>query len=971
MKYIKIIIPALAALLCSAAAAKGIYRYTEVKGDPMHSRIYTLDNGLRVYMSVNHVTPRLQTYIAVKTGSRNDPPETTGLAHYLEHLMFKGTTHFGSSDVKAEAPLLDTIENRFESYRRIKDPAMRKRAYHEIDSISQLAARYNIPNEYDKMMAAIGSEGSNAYTSEDVTCYQENIPSNEIETWAKIQADRFMNMVIRGFHTELEAVYEEYNIGLASDGEKEWVALSRKLFPRHPYGTQTTIGTQEHLKNPSITNIKRYFSRYYVPDNVAICLSGDFDPDSVIRVIDRYFGPWKKSGNVTFPQYAPLPALTANIDTTVTGLEAPNVMLGWRTAAASALQRDTLEVIARMLSNGKAGLFDLGLNAPMRVMSAEAGLQSDHDYGIFLLEGTPKEGQSLEEVRSLMLSQIDRLKRGKFSDGLLPAVVNNMKLAYYQGLRSNEIRAGRFVSAFINDDDWEARVHAFDRISKMTKAQISEFARHFFSSGYVTVFKRQGNDTTIHKIEKPEITPIPTNNNRQSAFLREIVSTKTAPIEPRFADFKKDMTAGRTSRGLEFLYRKNNGDGLFSLTFHYPLGSENDSRLAVAADYLAYTGTGRLTNEEINSRFYSLACSYGIDVSADAVDISLSGLDSNMPQALSLLETLIRDAKADSASYRKYVGLLLKARSDARTNQRANFAALCDLGEYGTYNPHLNIMTQEQLQSADPQALLSLLSSLMDYRHTVMYFGPRDMKQVDRTLGKVHSIPQHFSEVPAAKPYLHEATHKTEVWLAHYDAKNIYMTMYHNEGRKWSPDKAAVEALFNEYFGGGMNAIVFQELREARGLAYSAGAHYAVPAVHPLSDAESFTTRIITQNDKMSDCISEFRTLLDSVPAREAGFTLARQNLMKTLATERTTYDGIFRKWLQAKRLGIDYDIDRKIYETLPKLSMSDLLSFARDNISRKPYRFLILGDENNLDIDALKKLGPVRKVTAGEIFGY
>lgn len=133
-------------------------------------------------------------------------------------------------------------------------------------------------------------------------------------------------MVIRGFHTELEAVYEEYNIGLANDGEKEWVALSKKLFPHHPYGTQTTIGTQEHLKNPSITNIKNYFNRYYVPNNVAICLAGDFDPDKTIAVIDKYFGDWKKSDNLSYPQYAPLPKLTAHVDTTVVGLEAPNII---------------------------------------------------------------------------------------------------------------------------------------------------------------------------------------------------------------------------------------------------------------------------------------------------------------------------------------------------------------------------------------------------------------------------------------------------------------------------------------------------------------------------------------------------------------------------------------------------------------------------------------------------------------------
>ncbi|MDD3388171.1 MAG: insulinase family protein, partial [Prevotella sp.] len=186
---------------CALSATAKDYHYETVARDPMQSRIYTLDNGLKVYLSVNKEKPRLQTYIAVRTGSRNDPAETTGLAHYLEHVMFKGTTHFGTSNAAVEAPLLDSIQNRYEAYRRLTDPEARRKAYHGIDSLSHLAAQYNIPNEYDKLMAGLGSEGSNAYTSNDVTCYQEDIPSNEIDNWAKIQSDRFKNMVIRGFHT--------------------------------------------------------------------------------------------------------------------------------------------------------------------------------------------------------------------------------------------------------------------------------------------------------------------------------------------------------------------------------------------------------------------------------------------------------------------------------------------------------------------------------------------------------------------------------------------------------------------------------------------------------------------------------------------------------------------------------------------------------------------------------------------------
>lgn len=239
MKFKSLIIASF--LFLGFGSQASAYNYETVKGDPMQTRIYTLPNGLKIYLSVNKEQPRIQTYIAVRTGSRNDPAETTGLAHYLEHLMFKGTHQFGTSDYAKEKPYLDDIERRYEHYRTVTDPAQRRVLYHEIDSVSQIAAKYFIPNEYDKLMSSIGANGTNAYTSTDVTCYVENIPSNEVENWARIQGDRFQNMVIRGFHTELEAVYEEFNISLTNDTRKEFAAIGKLLFPTHPYGVPIVV----------------------------------------------------------------------------------------------------------------------------------------------------------------------------------------------------------------------------------------------------------------------------------------------------------------------------------------------------------------------------------------------------------------------------------------------------------------------------------------------------------------------------------------------------------------------------------------------------------------------------------------------------------------------------------------------------------------------------------------------------------
>ena len=956
-------------LLGSCSVMAKDYKFTTVSGDLMNTRIYTLDNGLTVYLSVNKEKPRIQTYIAVRTGSKNDPAETTGLAHYLEHLMFKGTKQFGTTNYEAEAPLLDKIEASYEEYRKITDPELRKQKYHEIDSISQEAAKFFIPNEYDKLMSAIGAEGTNAYTSNDVTCYTEDIPSNEVENWARIQADRFQNMVIRGFHTELEAVYEEYNIGIAQDQRKLWQSICKMLCPTHPYGTQTTIGTQEHLKNPSITNIKNYFNKWYRPNNVAICMAGDFNPETVIATIDKYFGSWKPGADVKQPVFPALEPITAPRDTTVYGLETETIWMGWRFGRGNTLQGDTLQVIENMLSNGVAGLIDLNINQQMKMLEAWGGVERMRDHSGFILAGTPKEGQTLDEVKSLLLAEIENLKNGNFSDDLLPSVINNAKLNYYTSLENNSSRANKFVQTFINEIPWEQEVGYLDRISNMKKQEIMDFVKRHFRDNYVVVYKRQGEDKNLKKIDKPAITPIPTNRDLISDFVKDIQNTKVEPIQPRFIDFKNDLTFGKTKKNLPYIYVKNTENGRFAMAFEYKFGEEANLKYSYAPDYLEYLGTNKLTNEQIKQQFYKLACNYSIGVGTRSINVRLNGLSENMPQALALLEDVIKNAKVDKDAWEKYIQLEEKSRADQKLNQQSNFSRLVRYGFFGPYNPSRNILTSEQLRNTDPQELLDLLKNLPQYEHTLLYYGPMSEKELTAAVTKQHKTAKKLLPAPEGRRYTYQPTPTNEVLIAPYDAKNIYMRMIHNEERAWHPEEAAVKALFNEYYGSGMNTIVFQEMREARGLAYNAYAGYVEPDYK--WEPEMFFTHIITQNDKMMDCLKQFHVILDTIPQSEAAFRIAKEALTKRLATERTTKFNLINAWIRAQRLGIDYDIDERIYNALPNLTLQDIVRFEQEQMARKPYRYVILGNEKELDMEALSKIGTIKRLSTEEIFGY
>ncbi|MFY7862151.1 MAG: insulinase family protein, partial [Chitinophagales bacterium] len=300
--------------------------------DILNTKVHTLPNGLKVYMSINKVEPKIQTYIAVKAGSKFDPKETTGLAHYLEHLMFKGTPNLGTKDWEKERVMLDQISDLYEKHKAEKDPEKKKEIYKEIDRVSYEASKLAVPNEYDKIVTSLGAQGTNAYTSNDQTVYQNSIPSNEIEKWMKLESERFQHLTMRLFHTELEAVYEEYNISQDNDARWAYANLLKALYPTHPYGTQTTIGEGEHLKNPSHVNIRNYFEKYYVPNNVAICLSGDFDELKTLALVEKYFGGWKKKDVAPF-EMPELPVIDKPLSIENFGSQEEFVYVGFRTPA--------------------------------------------------------------------------------------------------------------------------------------------------------------------------------------------------------------------------------------------------------------------------------------------------------------------------------------------------------------------------------------------------------------------------------------------------------------------------------------------------------------------------------------------------------------------------------------------------------------------------------------------------------------
>lgn len=961
-------------LLISGCGEKKLWEnYESVENDPLNARIYTLKNGLKVYLTVNEDEPRIQTFIAVRAGSKYDPSDATGLAHYLEHMLFKGSSKIATVDWETEKVILKKIEQLYEKRRTTTDPDERKKIYSQIDSLSGVAVDYSAPNEYDKMIAGIGAKRTNAWTSDEQTVYLNDIPSNELEKWLMIESERFGELVLRLFHTELEVVYEEFNRGLDNDLWKVYDAMRKALFAKHPYGTQTTIGTGEHLKNPSMVKIHEYFNTYYVPNNIAICMSGDLDPDSTIALIDRYFGKFVP-GEINPFTFDPQPNITEPVIKNVYGPEAESVFIAFRFDGIKSDDIKFIKLIDIILMNGQAGLIDLNLVKKQKLLEAYSGTEPMIDYSIHLFVGLPREGQSLEEVKELLLGQIEKIKNGEFDDWLIEAAINDERLLLIKQYEHNFPRAYAFVDAFTNFVDWQYYITELDRMEQITKEQIIEFANAHYQDNYVVVNKITGKDTTVMKIEKPKITPLDLNRENQSQFYKEISQKTTKSIKPRFLDFNTDISkytlqGSEATPGIEFNYVENKLNETFNLFYILDMGTVNDKMLGFAINYLPYLGTDKYSATEMQEEFYKLGLSFDVFTSPDRVYVTLSGLEKSMEEGVELFEHLLANVLPDTNALDALVMDILKNRKDAKLNKRMIlYKAMYNYTVYGKQSSFTNILSEEELKAVKPEILIEKLKTLTSFKHRIFYYGQNKPETALSVLNKYHSVPEQLKDYPEPKNFVQLPTKKNMVYFVDYDMVQAQILMIAKDVQ-FDKELIPMGKLFNEYFGSGLSSIVFQEIREAKAYAYSARATFTNPRY--ADEAHYIQFFVGTQADKLKDAIGAMQKILRSMPEAYQQYESARKGVMKKIESERITKTSIFWTSERAKLRGLDYDIRKDIYVGMRKIKLHHLIKFFDEHVKDANFTYLILAKKKDIDMEMLKSIGEFEELTLEEIFNY
>lgn len=930
-------------------------------GDPLQVTVHKLDNGLTVYLSPNRELPRVSAWIAVRAGSTSDPAEATGLAHYLEHMLFKGSGRLGTTDYAKEKPHLARIEALYEAHYKAKDPKERERLYKEIDEENKKAARYAVPNELDQVYNILGFQGVNAFTSNERTVYLSDFPSNRAEAWARVEAERMMNLVPRLFQSELEAVYEEKNRSLDHPESALGEALELKLFPKHPYGTQTTIGTVEHLKNPSLSRIHAYHRAYYRPDNMAIALAGDFDRAEMLALVKRRFGSWRP--RPAPPKKAwPLPTPKGREVVEVRFEAEEKVLVAWPTVGVGHPDADALTILDMLMDNSAAGIINLTLNQAQRVKAAGSSPRFHNESGYWRMWAVPKLGQTLEEAEALLMEALERLKNGEFTEDDMRAVITDFEIGEKSRLEHNGSRVALMAAAFTNLLSWPEVAGRLDRYRRVTKADVLRVARKYLGEGRVVAFRRQGKPE-LPSIPKPKFTKIELDPKRRSAFAAEILALPAVPPEPRWVvegrDFlRKDIPQGRLVAG------PNPFNDLFVLQFRFDRGSRRERTLCLALDLLELAGAGELSAEDYKRRLYALGTTVSYSCGERESRVTVSGLDGRLWESLELMRRRFEEPNLSTDTLKKLVVVVKGAREDNKKNPGFVHSALGELARRGEKSSFLNDLSNRELETVGESQLVKLMKGYWDYERKVAYVGNRPLGELAKLLEEPGV---RYKKAPKPLPRLIDPVKSPRVLLAHREMAQARVGMFAPDGPV-EPSRAVDEAFLSSYLDGGMSSVIFQEVREARALAYAAGGGYN-PG-DKLGDHSQLYGSVGCQADKTVEAAELMARLLREPPWSEDRFKEAAKSIEASYRTDPITFRGVPWAVHYWEGLGFAQDPRPERFKRALAYRLEDLKAYAA-RFKDRSLAFYILGPKDKLDLEGLKRLGPLEEKGPKDLFPY
>lgn len=930
---------------------------------------YRLENGLTVWLNEDHSQPKVFGAVVVKAGAKDCPD--TGIAHYFEHMMFKGTDRIGTLDYESEKVLLDSIAMKYDELAMTEDTAARARLQKEINELSIRSSEYVIPNEFNRLINRFGGSGLNAATSYDATIYFNTFSPQYMVQWAEINSERLINPVFRLFQSELETVYEEKNMYGDFIGGQVMDTLMARYFGPHPYA-YPIIGSTKNLKNPRLTEMHKFFEDYYVASNMALILSGDFDAQQVMPILEKAFSRIR-SGNAPKQEKVMLPPFNGR-ETMKVKFPIPFIKamgLGFRGVSDNHEDQVALNIAVNLLNNANGTGYLDKLMVEHKLMGALAINESMNEAGILAVAIMPKLLiQSYSSAEKMVWDEINRVKNGDFSDEMFNSLKLEQKRQYASSLENIDSRATIMMNLFSQGKSWNDYLNEVARIESITKEDVVRVAQKYFSNNYLCVTKSTGKYPKDN-LPKPAFSPVvPRNADASSSYAKQLEKIPEQQVAPRIIDFEKDVKTSKLTPLVTLYTTPNPLNDIFTLNISYGIGALEQPELMQLTNYLQLLGTESLSFEQFRSRLQSIGSTLAFDVTPDAFVMKVTGFDNHIDETMELVGDFIRHAKADDKKLRQIV-------DDAKVSEKAFFksghnvaSALLEQVKYGDQSRYLRKLSLSQIKKLKGKDMLAIYDKVRSVQCDLHYCGTLPVEKVIGTIRQ--HLPLERTTVASNSPYYRELKQYDRPTVFFIDMPDMAQSIVYGYV-KGDPvdDKASRHAsrLFSVYFGGDMSSLMFQEIREFRSFAYRTSGRYQLPNHAHKGTAGSFTAMLSTQSDKTLDALGVLDSLIREMPLKPERMEAVKQTLVNRINNDYPPFRNLSEKVASARMEGFDRDPAEEFLRDIATMDMQDISRFYREQISGRPVVYVIAGNRKHIDMKKLAEYGTIIKVKKKDIY--
>lgn len=930
---------------------------------------YTLDNELTIWLNEDHSQPKIFGAVVVKAGARDCP--NTGIAHYFEHMMFKGTDKIGTTDYKAEKILLDNIADKYDILAETEDPEQRAQLQMVINDLSVRAAEYVIPNEFDRLISRYGGTKLNAGTSYDYTLYFNTFSPQYIAQWAEINSERLMNPVFRLFQSELETVYEERNMYGDAMASMAIEKITERYFYPHPYA-YPIIGSAENLKNPRLSEMRRFFEKYYVASNMGLILSGDFHSEEVMPILASTFGRLR-TGNpprrevVALPPFKGKEKVKVRIPMTFVKILA----MGFRGVPANHPDQVALNVAVSLLNNSNGTGFLDKLTVEHKVMGAMAINQSMNEAGILGLLVFPKFlFQSYGAAEKLVWQQIKRVQQGDFSEETFRSLKLEQKREYASKLEDIHSRAEVMMRIFSQGKSWQDYLDEVKRIDALTRADVIAVAKKYFTENYLYVTKETGRYPKL-ALPKPNYAPIiPKNADASSDYVKQLERIPARETTPHFLDFEQDVYRKQLTPLVTLYVTPNSVNDIFSLTLCHGVGKLERKELAKLAAYLPFVATESMSFEVFRSKLQELGSTLLFDVTDTDFRIMLNGFDSHLTETLTLLGDFMRHAKPDEKKLRQLIDEEKVVEKSLFHSSEHVADMLLEKVMYGDASRYLTKLSLGELKKLKGKQLIQCFQEIRRVACDVHYCGTLPEEEVAEAIRLC--LPIEEVQVPSNWFYNRSLRHHERPTIYLMEMKEVtqsviyaYMYLEPLSGQR----DYHLARLFNSYFGGDMSSLMFQEIREFRSYAYEVSARLKHPPLNHVEYPASFVMRLATQADKTVDAMEVLESLVRDMPQRPDRVESVKRTIRNWVNNEYPSSRSLSLKIAKFLHEGYQSDPNKDYVEVIEPMRMEEIMDFYEHHVQGGQLVYAIVGNSKQMDLSRLARFGEIIKVKKKDIY--